>query len=108
MILEMDIDVTEHKKAEEKIRYLANIVESSEDAILTKSLDGIITSWNKSAENIYGYLAEEVLGKNVSILEPDDLQGETKQLIEVIRQGKTIRHYETLRLKMDGTKIDLS
>ncbi len=108
MILEMDIDVTEHKKAEEKIRYLANIVESSEDAILTKSLDGIITSWNKSAENIYGYLAEEVLGKNVSILEPDDLQGETKQLIEVIRQGKTIRHYETLRLKKDGTKIDLS
>ena len=108
LVLEMDIDVTEHKKAEEKIRNLANIVESSEDAILTKSLDGIITSWNKGAENIYGYLAEEILGKNVSILESDDLQGDTKQLIELIKQGKTIKHHETLRLKKDGTKINVS
>ena len=108
MILKMGIDITEHIKAEEKIRNLANIVESSEDAIITKSLDGIITSWNQGAENIYGYLAEEVSGKNVSILEPDDLKGETKQLIEMIKQGKTIKHYETLRLKKDGTIINTS
>ena len=108
MILKMGIDITEHRKAEGKIRSLANIVESSEDAILTKSLDGIITSWNKGAENIYGYLAEEVLGKNVSILEPDDLKGDTKHLIEMIKQGKTIKHYETLRLMKDGTKINVS
>ena len=108
LILEMDIDVTEHKKAEEKIRSLANIVGSSEDAILTKSLDGIILSWNLGAENVYGYLAEEVLGEDISILESDDLKGETKQLIEMIKQGKTIKHYETLRLKKDGTVINVS
>ena len=108
MILEMDIDVTEQRKAEDKIRSLANIVESSEDAILTKNLDGTITSWNKGADNVYGYMAEEVLGKNISILEPDDLKGETKQLIEMIKQGKTIKHYEVLRLTKDGTKINVS
>ena len=61
-------DITERKKAEEKIQNLANIVESSNDAIGTISLDGIITSWNKGAEQIYGYSAEEILGKTVSIL----------------------------------------
>jgi PAS domain S-box-containing protein len=71
-------DITERKKAEEKIQYLANIVESSNDAIVTESLDGIITSWNKGAEHIYGYSAEEIMGKSVSILEPDNLKGEIK------------------------------
>ena len=101
-------DITESKKAEEKIQTLANVVESSDDAIITKSLDGIITSWNKGAEQIYGYLAEEVLGKNISILEPDNLKGEIKQLIEKIKQGEKIQHYETLRLKKDGTIINVS
>ena len=96
-------DITERKKAEEKIQTLANIVESSNDAIGTRSLDGIITSWNKGAEQIYGYSAEEILGKNVSILEPDNLKGEIKQLIEKIKQGEKIQHYETLRLRKDGT-----
>ena len=73
-------DITERKKAEEKIQNLANIVESSKDAIITISLDGIITSWNKGAEQIYGYSAEEILGKNISILEPDNLKDEIKQV----------------------------
>ena len=81
-------DITAIKKAEEKIQTLANAVESSDDAILTKSLDGIITSWNNGAEKVYGYLAEEVLGKNISILEPDNTKGETKHLIEKIKQGE--------------------
>ena len=68
-------DITERKKSEEKIQSLANIVESSNDAIVTESLDGVITSWNKGAEHIYGYSAEEILGKSVSILEPDNLKG---------------------------------
>jgi PAS domain S-box-containing protein len=85
MILEMDFDITERKKAEEKIRQLANIVESSNDAILTESLDGVITSWNKGAEQIYGCSAEEVLGKNISMFEPDDRIGETRQLLEAIK-----------------------
>ncbi len=78
--LSMLTDITERKEAEEKIQRLANVVESSNDSIITESLDGIITSWNKGAEQVYGYLAEEVLGKNMSILEPEDLKGEIKQL----------------------------
>ncbi|MGB9939096.1 PAS domain S-box protein [Methanosarcina sp.] len=101
-------DITERKKAEEKIQILANVVESSDDAITTKSLDGIITNWNKGAERIYGYSAEEILGKNVSILEPDELRGEIEQLIEKIKLGERIHHYETLRLRKDGTTINIS
>ncbi|OEU43824.1 hypothetical protein BGV40_02065 [Methanosarcina sp. Ant1] len=101
-------DITEQKKAEEKIRTLANTVESSNDAIITESVDGIITSWNKGAEIIYGYLAEEVLGKKFSILEPDNLKGEIKQFSEKIKMGEKIEHYETSRLKKDGTIINVS
>jgi DNA-binding NtrC family response regulator len=71
----------ERKKAEEKIMNLANIVESSNDAIITKSLDSIITSWNKGAEQVYGYSAKEILGRPISIIEPDNLKGEIKQLV---------------------------
>ncbi|TFH06032.1 MAG: PAS domain S-box protein, partial [Methanosarcina sp.] len=101
-------DITESKKAEEKLQTLANAVESSDDAILTRSLDGIITSWNRGAEQIYGYFAEEILGKNISILEPENLKGEIKQFDERIKQGERIRHHETLRLKKDSTIIDIS
>ena len=101
-------DITERKRAEEKIQTLANAVESSNDAIITVSLDGIITSWNKAAEQIYGYSAEEILGKDVSILEPDNIKGEIKQFSEKIKQGKKIQHYETLRLRKDGTIINIS
>ena len=101
-------DITERKKAEEKIQTLANAVESSDDAIITKSLDGIILSWNKGAERTYGYSAEEIIGKNISILEPDDIKGEIKHFSEKIKRGEKIQHYETLRLKKDGTKINVS
>src|SRR5665647_1424683 len=101
-------DITELKKAEEKIQILANAVESSDDAIITKSLDGIIASWNKGAETVYGYSGEEVLGKPMSILEPDNLKGEVKRLAKKIKRGERIRHYETLRLKKDGTIINVS
>jgi PAS domain S-box-containing protein len=101
-------DLMELKKAEEKVQILANAVESSNDAILTKSLDGIIESWNKGAEQIYGYLAEEIIGKPISILELDSLKGETKQLIKKIERGEKINHYETLRLKKDGTILNIS
>jgi PAS domain S-box-containing protein len=72
------------------------------------SLDGIITSWNKAAEQTYGYLAEELLGKDVSILEPESLKGEIKQFSEKIKQGKKVQHYETSRLRKDGTIINIS
>ncbi|WP_449405458.1 PocR ligand-binding domain-containing protein [Methanosarcina horonobensis] len=101
-------DITESKKAEEKIKILADAVESSDDAIITESLDGIVTSWNKGAEQIYGYSAEEILEKNVSILEPDDRKGEIKHLTEKIKHKEKIQRFRTLRLKKDGTIINIS
>ncbi len=102
------IDITERKKAEEKIKRLADVVESSNDIIITESLDGIITSWNKGAEQAYGYSAEEVLGKYASIIEPDIIKGEIKKLVEKIKQRESVQQYETLRLKKDGTIINVS
>ncbi len=101
-------DITERKKAEEKIKSLANIVESSNDAIGTISLEGIITSWNKGAEQVYGYSAEEVLGKTVSILAPSHLDEETIKLSEMVKKGETFHQYETLRLRKDGKIINVS
>ncbi|HET8685402.1 MAG TPA: PAS domain-containing protein, partial [Methanosarcina sp.] len=101
-------DITERRKIDEKIQTLANAVESSNDAIVTLSLDGIVTSWNKAAEQVYGYLAEDILGKEVSILEPDNDKREIKQICEKIKQGNKIQHYETSRLKKDGTPINIS
>jgi len=98
-------DITERKKAEEKIQSLANIVESSNDAIITISLDGIITSWNKGAEQIYGYSSEEIIGKSVSILAPDNFKGETKKLIEKVKLGERIQCYRTSRLRKDDKLI---
>ena len=104
-VLAISRDITERKKSEEKIEILANIVESSNDAIVTESFEGIITSWNKGAEQTYGYSAEEILGKNISILELDNRKGEIKHFSEKIKHGEQIQHYETSRLKKDGTLI---
>ncbi len=101
-------DITERKKAEEKIQSLANIVESSDDAIITESLDYIITSWNKGAEQVYGYSAEEILGKPIFTLAPPHLEEETKKLVERVKQGERVQQYETLRLRKDGRIINVS
>jgi PAS domain S-box-containing protein len=101
-------DITENKKAEERIQILADAVESSDDAIITESLDGIITSWNKGAEQIYGYSAEEILETNASVLEPSNLKGEIKRLIEKVKQREKIQRFRTFRLKKDGTVINVS
>ena len=101
-------DITERKKAEEKIQRLANVVESSNDAILTISLDGIITSWNKGAEQIYGCSSKEIIGKDVSILAPENLKNETKKLIEKVKLGEKIKHYRTSRLTKGDKLIYVS
>jgi PAS domain S-box-containing protein len=101
-------DITERKRSEEKLQILANAMESSNDAIVTLSLDGVITSWNKAAEQIYGYSAEEILGEDISILEPENIKGEIEQFSEKIKQGKKVQHYESTRLKKDGTIINIS
>ena len=104
----LEVEIKEREKAEEYIQMLANVVESSDDAIITKSLDGTIDSWNKGAEQMYGYSADEVLGKNISILAPPELKKEAFELIEKIKQGEKIQHYQTLRLKKDKTVINVS
>ena len=102
------IDITDLKKQEEAERRLAAIVEWSEDAIIGKNLDSIITSWNKSAERIFGYQAGEVIGKPVTILMPPERFNEEQGIIERLRRGETISHYETVRRRKDGTLIDIS
>ncbi len=102
------IDITERQRIEQKAAQLAAIVESSEDAIISKGLDGIITSWNKGAERIYGYTESEVVGKPISILISPGRADEELQILEKIKLGKHIEHYETIRRKKDGQDIHIS
>jgi len=101
-------DISRLKNAEEKNLWLAAIVESSDDAIIGKTLDGIITSWNKGAATVYGYKDNEVLGKPISLLVPSDRQDEISQFLERISRGKHVEHHETVRRKKDGPEIDVS
>ena len=87
---------------------LAAIVESSDDAILTKDLDGIITTWNAGAERVFGYAAAEVIGRPVTILIPPDRVHEESGILERIRRGERVEHYETVRRRKDGTLLDIS
>ncbi|MDQ3286594.1 MAG: PAS domain S-box protein, partial [Actinomycetota bacterium] len=101
-------DITERKQAEEVRARLAAIVQSSEDAIIAKTLDGIITDWNRGAQKIYGYSAQEVLGKPINILVPPDRPNEIPMILERLRRGEAISHYETVRLAKDGRRLDIS
>jgi PAS domain S-box-containing protein len=96
------------RESREQFRWLASIVEFCDDAIVSKNRDGIITSWNKGAERLFGYLAEEVIGKPVTILIPQDRQNEEFAILERIRRGDRIDHYETIRQRKDGSLIDVS
>ena len=87
---------------------LAAIVESSDDAIISKDLNGIVVTWNKAAERIFGYAAEEIIGKPISILIPADRQNEEPFILDRIRRGEHIDHYDTVRLHKDGSFIDIS
>ncbi len=88
--------------------FLAAIVDSSNDGIVSKTLDGRITSWNKAAERIFGYTAEEVIGTPILRLIPEDRLGEEGQILERINAGQVIEHYETVRTRKDGTRVDVS
>ena len=101
-------DITERKQAEEVRARLAAIVESSEDAIIAKTLKGVITDWNRGAQKIYGYSAEEVLGKPIDILVPSDRSNEIPTILERLRRGEVIDHYETVRVAKDGRRLDIS
>ncbi len=98
-------DITDRKQAQQQLRRMAAIVESSEDAILSKDLDGTITSWNAGAERLFGYKAEEIVGQPVSRLMPPERRADMREILEKIRRGERIEHYETVRLKKDGTPV---
>lgn len=101
-------DITDRKQAEEARLYLAAIVESSDDAILSKDLDGVITRWNAAAERMYGYSAQEIIGQPVTQIFPPDGQEEFRQIMERIRQGERMDHYETRRVCKDGSVLTVS
>ena len=101
-------DMTERRQAEEEHSRLAALVESSNDAIVGKTLDGIITNWNQAAERLFGYSASEAVGKPITFIIPPTLYQEEKDIIGKLRQGIRIQHYETVRLRKDGTLIDVS
>ncbi|MEH2461199.1 sensor histidine kinase [Nostoc sp.] len=96
------------EQAEEALFHLAAIVESSEDAIISKTLDGVIISWNLGAERLFGYKAQEAIGQSVTMLLPVERMTEEAQIIQELRQGKRVEHFETVRQRKDGTLIDIS
>jgi len=96
------------RESEERSRWLASIVEFSDDAIVSKDLNGIITSWNKGAERVFGYQAEEVIGKSITILIPPDRHDEEPAILARIRRGERIDHYETIRQRKDGALISIA
>src|SRR5438093_450138 len=93
---------------EEAPQRRASIVDSSDDANVSKDLDGIITSWNKGAERICGYMAEEIIGKSIKVLIPSEYHAEEDTILERIRRGQRIDHYETIRQRKHGSLINIS
>ena len=114
-VLEVNRDVTQFKallanlqESEQRLRSVAAIVESSDDAIVSKNLDGIITSWNKGAERIFGYSAEEAIGQPITIVIPQDRQDEERTILTRIRRGERIDHFETIRQRKNGSLVVIS
>src|ERR1700722_8590728 len=101
-------DITERKRAEQATRLLAAIVESSHDAIVSKSLNGVITSWNKSAERLFGYAAEEAVGQNITLIIPPERRDEERTIIEQLARGERVDYFETVRMRKDGSLLDVS
>ncbi len=127
LVLSAIRDISDRKRVEEELRRvhselerqqnrqlweyqtrLASIVDSSEDAIIGKTLDGIITSWNKGAERIYGYAAEEVVGKSISIIAPKDRSDEIPRILERIGRGESMQYFESVRVAKDGRRLNVS
>jgi PAS domain S-box-containing protein len=127
LVLSAIRDISDRKRIEEELRRaneelnrrknrqlwdyqtrLAAIVDSSEDAIIGKNLDGIITHWNKGAEHVYGYSAEEMVGKSIALLTPKDRPDEIPGILERIRRGESVQHYESVRITKDGRHLNVS
>ena len=104
----MLVDLSDRRAADDTRAYLAAIVESSDDAIISKTLDGVVTSWNGGAETIFGYSAEEMVGQPITRLFPPDRLSEEDMILERIRRGERVDHFETIRRRKDGREIDVS
>ncbi|MEH6952629.1 PAS domain S-box protein [Nitrobacter sp. NHB1] len=102
------VDISDRKRAELASGHLAAIVESSDDAIISKNLDGVIMSWNAGAKRLFGYSAEEVVGRPITILIPEDRQNEEPDILARLRSGQRVEHFETVRQRKDGSPVDLS
>ena len=101
-------DITERKQAEMASASLAAIVESSDDAIISKDLNGVITSWNKGAVRLFGYTAEEAIGRSITMLIPADRQHEEPQILARLKSGQSVDHFETVRIRKDGSRLEIS
>jgi PAS domain S-box-containing protein len=99
------VDITERKQAEETKRLLSSIVECSDDAIIGKSLDGIVLTWNQGAERIYGYTPAEIVGRSISLLIPPDRSDELPEILGCLKLGRRVEHLETERVRKDGERI---
>jgi PAS domain S-box-containing protein len=109
MVLQATVrDITERRKADEASNLLVAIVEGSDDAILSKDLSGHILSWNKAAEHMYGYEAKEILGKHISLLSPPEEKDAYNRIIEQIKRGEKVSHFETERVRKDGSRLWVS
>jgi len=101
-------DITVQRRFESQQALLASIIESTDDAIITKDLNGMITSWNPAAEHLFGYAAKEAIGRHISLIIPEARRAEANRIIEVIIGGKKIEHFETVRRARNGTEIPIS
>ena len=106
--LAVTLDITERKAAEEARQRLVAIVESSDDAIVGKDLSGIVMSWNPGAERMFGYSANEMIGRPITTIIPPELQEDERRILETIGRGERVEHFETVRLTKSGERIDVS
>ncbi|HEU6449570.1 MAG TPA: PAS domain S-box protein [Verrucomicrobiae bacterium] len=104
----MLVDITDRKRAESAAQHLAAIVESSDDAIVGKDLNATIKSWNAGAERVFGYKPEEIIGKSILTIIPPERQVEEAEILSRIHRGQAVKHFETVRVRKDGSKIDVS
>jgi PAS domain S-box-containing protein len=108
LVIAMVEDITDKKKAEEALLRHAAVIESSDDAIAAGTLDGIIVSWNKGAEKIYGYTEAEAVGKPINMLTPPERPDEENKILEILKAGGRIEHFETVRVTKTGKRIIVS
>ena len=104
----LQTEIADRKQAQERAERLAAIVESSDDAIISKDLRGIINAWNRGAEKVFGYSAAEIVGRPMLVLFPPDRGAEEAEILERIARGESVDHYETIRVRKDGTRINVS